>query len=225
MKTNANVTTKKQAINEPATLKKVSVNSARSPFKDSTRKPENRLNIQGYELRQWLEHMNGSVGAYFLDMEIGQNGYSLHFKHNNSGKLMEMEYLIQSREPDDPRKDFLEALIFDLSLFADEPILVLDSDLVENMLKNLGAIYYEHSLTIDNIIARLVNMDLKTIFGTGIYQDSRIKDISIDGIYQVLYPGTSRHFKEQASYGIYLIYLAMENVFYQIIGKRTMARV
>ena len=137
---------------------------------------------------------------------------------------MELDCQEQIEGSEDPRKEVLSALLFDLALFPNEPILCFDATAVEQQLKNLAAIYYEHVKEIDCIIGRLVNLDMKKLFQTGVYMDSRIKDFTIDGVYRVFNTGTSRSFsKEQASYGLYLIFLAVQSVFYQILGRKVMA--
>ena len=197
MKTAHVSTSKRQANNNVlATLKKVSVNPAMSPFKGFTKKPENRLSIRGYELKEWLQHLTGSTGVYFLDMGTDQGNYSMHFRHHASGKVMELDCQEELKESEDRSKEFLEAMLFDLSLFPEEPILVLNSDAVETTLRNLAATYYERAKEIDCIIGRLVNVDMKKLFESGIYSDSRVKEFSIDSIYQALYPGTSRLLKK-----------------------------
>lgn len=224
MKTNANVSAKMQGNthNSLAVLKKVSVNPELHPAMVISKKPASKLSIRGYQLRQWLEHLNGSQGLYFLDIAKDNNKYSLHFKDHPSSKLMELEYN-EPKAGEETKKEWLEALLFDLALFPDTPILTMDSNHVEGILVEMALIYFEHAKAIDNVISRLVNVDVKQVIEMGIYQDSRIKELSVDGIYHALYPGTSRSFKEQASYGLYLIYIAMESIFYQVLGKRTMA--
>jgi hypothetical protein len=224
MKTNANVSSS-QMQNTTETMRKVNVNPAMLPEKGIAKKPKNSLSIQGYALREWLEHLTGSNGLYFLDISnTGMNSYSLHFKHHASGKLMELDCQEGLNKAEDPKKEFLEALLFDLSLFPDEPILAFDSDQTENALRNLSAIYCEFTKSVENIIGRLVNVDLKKVFESGIYTDPRIKEISVDGIYHGLNPGSSRTFaKEQSSYGQYLIFLAIQSIFYQITGKKVQA--
>jgi len=213
-----------QMHTDTATLKKVSVNLKMFPSKDTSRKPQSQLSIQGYELRKWLDHLNGSSGVYFLDMAMDRNNYSLHFKHHATSKLMELDCQEGLGESHDAKKELLQALLFDLSLFPDEPVLAFDSDLMETTLRNLSAIYPEHRPEIECAIGRLVNIDLKKVFETGIYHDSRIREISVDGIYHVLYPGSCRTFtKEQSSYGAYLIYIALQSIFYQVLGKEVQA--
>lgn len=210
MKTNATVSASKMLTTvQPSVLKKVTVNDALSHF----RKQESQriLSIRGYELRQWLEYLGNSEGVYLMDSNRGK--YSLHFKHRGSGQLMELE----QERPDD--KEYLEALLFDLSLFPETPILAFDATRVANELYAMGAIYYEHAKEIDKIVGRLVEMDMKSIFSNGIFHEPRIKELSIDGIYQVFFPGTSRCFKEQGSYAMYLIYQAIQSIFYQMVGK------
>lgn len=226
MKTNANVsTTKRQTSNELATLRKVSVNPAMLHLMDMRKQPENGLIIQGYTMREWLEHLTDCNGLYFLDLSnMDRNNYSLHYKHHVSGKLMELDCQETFKEAADLKKETLEAMLFDLSLFPGEPILTFDSDKTQSILRNLSAIYTEHRREVECIIGRLVNIDLKKVFETGIYQDSRIREISVDGIYHALYSGTSRTFiKEQASYGMYLIFAAVRSIFYQVIGKKVLA--
>lgn len=218
MKT-ASVLTKRQSINMAATMKKVSVNPELHPNKVISKRPANQLNIQGYEFREWLEHLNSSTGLYYLD--LNQNAYSMHYKHYQSGKLMTLDSPEDFNISEDPKKEYLESLLFDLSLFPEEPVLTFNSDLAEKELRNLSAIYYEQAKEIDCIISRLVNIDLKKIFDLGIYSDSRVQELSIDGIYHSIYPGSSISFKKSnASYGLYLVVTAMQSVFYQVTGKK-----
>ncbi|HTA81467.1 MAG TPA: hypothetical protein VK783_00905 [Bacteroidia bacterium] len=209
MKTNTSVSTTKAA--NPVVLKKVSVNPERHPDRVITRKSAGKLSIKGYELRQWLEHLGSSEGVYFLDSNYDK--HSLHYKHHGSGQLMELE---QERSND---KEYLEALLFDLSLFPEAPILAFDATKVANELCTMGAIYYEHAKEIDTVVGRLVELDMKSLFGKGVYYEPRINELTIDGIYQVFFSGTSRSFKEQGSYAMYLIYQAIQSIFYQVIGK------
>jgi len=199
------------------TLRKISVNPALNPLKGFKKKLENKLSIQGYDLREWLDSLTNSNGIYFLDMPDAGT-YSLHYRDHLTAKLMELDYPEEIKEVEDVRKEFLESMLFDLSLFPDDPILVFDNETVEKKLRDLAAIYYEHASAIDYIIGRLVNTDVKEVFQST-YKDSRVKEISIGGIYHALYPGTSISFsKAQGSNGIYLIFLAIQSVFYQITG-------
>jgi hypothetical protein len=216
MKTINVKTAKMQSNDNPAVLRKVSVNQTFSPCREN--RASNRLSIRGYEIREWLEYLTSSKGLYFMDIQA--NSYSMHYSDHDSEKLMALDCQEGLKEPE----EILEAMLFDLSLFPDEPILVFDSDKVEKQLRNLAATYYEHARTIDAVMDRLVNIDLKKVFESGMYRDSRVQEISIDGIYQALYAGTSRTFsKEQESYGAYLIFIAIQSIFYQMTGKRVMA--
>src|SRR5665213_195729 len=148
MKTINVKTTKKQANNNMlAVMKKVSVNPSLTSFKNRT-----MLSIRGYEIREWLEYLTGSKGIYFMEIPIKENSYSLHYSDHASTKLMSLDC-----HEEDTGKESLEALLFDLSLFPDEPILTFDSDTTEKQLRNLSNVYYEHARTIDAVIERLVN--------------------------------------------------------------------
>lgn len=210
MKTANVLTAKKQALNNnaPAILKKVSINQTMSPLRRT--KAEGGISIQGYELKQWLEHLSGPEGVYFLDGDHGK--HSLHFKHHGTGQLMELEQQVA----DD--REYLKALLFDLSLFPEAPILAFDASMVANELYAMAAIYYEHAKEIDKVVGRMVELDMKSLFAKGIYHEPRVNCLSIDGIYQAFFPGTSRSFKEQGSYAMHLVYLAIQNIFNQVLA-------
>lgn len=217
MKTNAALNTNTRA--ESSVLRKASINPELNPTKIISKKPASMLSIQGYELKQWLQHLNSSDGVYFIDSN-GHGQYSLHFKHHGTGQLMELE---PPKREDISALDGLKALLFDLSLFPDAPILAFNADLLEIELKVSESLYHEHTQEIEIIIGRMVNVDMKSLFKNGIYHEPRVKQFTIDDIYQAFFPGTSRSFKEQGSYGMYLIFLAVQNIFYQIIGNRITA--
>jgi Domain of unknown function(DUF2779) len=200
-------------------------NPARNSSNKVQTKNRDQLSIHGYKLQNWLDSLKKSDGIYYLDLDVdGLKHYSMHFCHHTYNEVMELDYYAELKEFEDPRKEFLEALIFDLSLFPDEPILVFDRLKVGECLWNLAAIYYEHKDAISAIIIRITNMDMLKVFKSEVYNDPRIENFTLEGIYNSLYPGTSISFpKAQGSYKMHLIILAVKSTLYQIIGKKNAA--
>ncbi len=194
-------------------------------LKEAKKKSPEQLTIHGYKLRNWLDSLQDSNGIYYLDIDIaGLKQYSMHYCDHANKKVLEFDYHAEPKDIEDERKEFLEALMFDLSLFPDEPILVFNRMEIEEFLLNLSAIYYENATAVNSIISRLTSIDMLQVFKGGIYQDTGIKEFTIDGIYRNLYPGTSRTFaKAQGSYGMHLIILAVKSIIYQIAGMKMVA--
>jgi len=196
-----------------------------TPLNESKKKRPEQLTIHGYKLRNWLDSLQDSDGIYYLDLDAaGFKQYSMHYCDHVNKKVMELDYHAEPKDIEDERKEFLEALLFDLCLFPNERILVFNRVQTEECLRNLAAIYYEHIQAVNSIISRLTSIDMLQVFKGGIYQDTGIKEFTIDGIYRNLYPGTSRTFaKAQGSYGMHLIILAVKSIIYQIAGKKMVA--
>ena len=194
-------------------------------LKEAKKKSSEQLTIHGYKLSNWLDSLKDSNGIYYLDMDLtGLQQYSMHYCDNTHDKIMELDYCVEPKGVVDERKEFLESLIFDLSLFPNEPILVFNRVEIEACLNKLSAIYYENTTAVDAIISRMTSLDMQEVFKGGIYHDSEIKEFTVDAIYHSLYPGTSRTFaKAQGSYGMHLIILAVQSILYQIVGKKMAA--
>lgn len=194
-------------------------------LKETKMKSSEQLSIHGYKLSNWLDSLKDSNGIYYLDIDVaGLTQYSMHYCDHFNDKVMELDYHSEPLDCEDARKDFLDALIFDLSLFPDEPILVFNRVKIEECLRNLSTIYYEHAGSVNSIIHRMITVDMQEVFKSDMYHEPGIREFTIDGIYLALYPGTSRTFaKAQGSYGMHLIILAVQSIFYQITGKKMAA--
>ncbi len=194
-------------------------------LQEAKKKNPEQLTIHGYKLRNWLDSLKDSNGIYYLDLDVaGFQQYSMHYCDHVNEKVLELDYCAEPKDVVDERKEFLESLIFDLSLFPNEPILVFNRVEIEACLNKLSAIYYENTAAVDAIISRMTSLDMQEVFKGGIYHDSEIKVFTVDAIYHSLYPGTSRTFaKAQGSYGMHLIILAVQSILYQIAGKKMAA--
>ncbi len=200
-------------------------NPAKKLSNKARKQSPQQLSIHGYKLQKWLDSLRSSDGIYYLDFDVeGINHYSMHFNHHVLNEVMELDYCTKQKKDGDARKEFLEALIFDLSLFPDEPIMVFDRKKAEECLRSLAKIYYEHAYEITSILYRLNKVDVLEVFKGETYHDPAIKDFTISGIYHSLYPGTSITFpKTQGSYEMHLIIIAVKSTFYQLIGRKKAA--
>ena len=200
-------------------------NPVRKSANRAQKKSPEQLCIHGYKLQKWLDSLKNSDGIYYLDFDVDRlNHYSVHFCHHIINEVMELDYCSAPKPYGDAKKEFLEALIFDLELFSDEPILVFDRVKTEECLRSLAKKYYEHAYAIASIIGRLTKVDMLEVFSGETYHEPAIKDFSLSGIYQSLYPGTCVPFpRAQGSYEMHLIILAIKSTLYQIIGRKKAA--
>jgi hypothetical protein len=200
-------------------------NLVRNSKNKANKKSQEQLSIHGYKLQKWLDSLKNSDGVYYLDLDLkGLKHYSMHFCHHIYNEVMELDYSAAPKPHCDAKKEFLLALLFDLSLFPDEPILVFDREKTEECLRSLAKIYYEHAFEITSIIYRLTKVDVLEVFKGETYHDPAIKDFTLSGIYHSLYPGTSITFpKIHGSYEMHLIIIAVKSTFYQLIGRKKAA--
>ena len=199
-------------------------NPARKSSSRAHKQNPAQLSIHGYKLQKWLDSLKNSEGIYYLDFDVDLNHYSMHFCHHVLNEVMELDYCAEPKSYRDARKGFLMALIFDLELFPDEPILVFDRRKVEESLRSLAKRYYEHAYAVYSIIDRLTKVDMLEVFRGETYHEPAIKDFTLSGIYHSLYPGTVITFpKSQGSFEMHLIILAVKNTLYQIIGRKKAA--
>jgi hypothetical protein len=190
------------------------------------RRAGSTLSIDGNAFGNWLKMVNAKDGIFFLDLEIPQAGpileYALNYKDKDSGRLLRLKYAYDPQSYEECEKRFIQTLLFDLILFqADEPIVVFDKEVTEKFLLEVSVRYFEFGDRIDAIIARLV--DMKQVFAQGMYVDSRIEELSINGIYHALNPGSSVNMATQGSYALYLIYMALQSIFHQLHGLKIAA--
>ncbi len=185
------------------------------------KKSKNDLVIHNFELRVWLDRLEKAEGIFFLDASTRKKfWYSMQYQDQATGKLMELDFQTEKKEPEKERK-LLESLLFDLSVFRDnEPVVVFGRQEVENWLQNMANKYYEFIDAIDAIRERLV--DLKEIFTERMYFDTRFNRFAIDLIYQGLFPGTLDK-TVNGSVAMYKIYTALQNIFYQTTYRKVAA--
>ena len=102
----------------------------------------------------------------------------MHYLDHGNGKLMQMNMPPIANIGEDPKREFLEKLIFDLNLFnSSEPIVVYGKSSFEDVLNQLSELYYEYADEVDSILERLV--DMEQVFTEQWYWDSRFKGNTI----------------------------------------------
>lgn len=180
------------------------------------KKDGSSLNMKRAQLGEWLEELLKPNGIYFLDFDFSKpDDYNLHYLDHDNGKLMEMNMPAIEYHDEDPKKEFMDKLIFDLTLFqSGEPIVVFGKASFADALKNIAEIYYEYAVDIDSIIDRLV--DMEQIFKEQYYWDSRFKGNTVKAIYPVLCSGGT--YKAPIvcnSLAMYKIYMAILSIYLQ----------
>ncbi len=177
-----------------------------------------RLSIKCRSLQDWINSVDNSNGIYFLDMPALEK-YSLHYKDNETGKIMTMHIPEGILSNDEPDKRLLESLILDLALFQGaESIVVWNKVAVSKDLEKLGAAYTEHAKEIEAIINRLV--DMEHVFSEKWYDDSRFDSHVMKSIYAVLFP---KGVKITASYSMYQMFTALHCILFQVSALKMVA--
>jgi len=118
MKTTTNVPKKASANNSKAKFCKQSPDEkvVLRMLQPKKNKPVFGLSIHCFKLKEWLDKLNVTSGIYFLNIDALniRNRYSIHYKCHITGELIEFDDRLKGKE--DPKKEFLEALILDLSV-------------------------------------------------------------------------------------------------------------
>ena len=104
------------------------------------KKDGSSLNVKRHMLGSWIESIVEPSGVYFLDFDHSKiDNYNMHYLDHSNGKLMEMNMPPIAYTGEDPKKEFLDKLIFDLNLFgSDEPIVVYGKSSFEDILNQLS---------------------------------------------------------------------------------------
>lgn len=173
------------------------------------------LSIKPRLLENWLDSINEMNGVYFMEFDFSDfKTYDLYYSGPANDELLKMAMPHSDNSFDDPKKDFLDKLIFDLTLFnSTEPIVVWDKSLFTDALKQLSELYYEYADEVDCILERLV--DMEQVFMEHWYSDSKFRGNTVKAIHSVLYPN-DRDEIESIPMAMYEIYTAIENIFFQI---------
>ncbi len=203
--------TTKSATNKKASGTKLTIILGEQPKRDS-------LSIKCRSIQDWIKEVDNLNGIYFLDMPSLEK-YSLHFKDNETGKLMAMEIPKGIISNDEPDKGLLESLIFDLTLFqGTESIVVWNKEAVSNDLKKLAVAYAEYAKEIEAILDRL--MDMEHVFAEKWYDDSRFDSHVMKSIYAVLFP---KGVKSSPSHSMYKMFTALHCILFQVSALKMAA--
>jgi hypothetical protein len=216
--TNLTILSKKQANkrNQEMTMKEVT--KGFETFMKKEREKEERLIIKYGSLEEWIGSLNKSNGVYFLDLASLEK-YSLHYKDNETGKLMTMNIREGILSNDEPDKCLLESLILDLTLFQGaEPIVVWNKEAVSTDLNKLAKAYTEHAKEINALIERFI--DMEHVFAEKWYDDSRFDSNTMKAIYKTLFP---EGIKASTSYSMYQMFTALHCILFQVSAVKMAA--
>jgi len=212
------IVSKKQITKRRKQMTMHEVTRGYEAFVKEQKKKDDKLSIKCRSLQDWINEVDNSNGIYFLDMPSLEK-YSLHYKDNETGKLMALEIPEDIISSDEPDKGLLESLILDLTLFqGEESIVVWNKEAVSNDLKKLAAAYTEHAKEIEAILERLV--DMEHVFAEKWYDDSRFDSHVVKSIYAVLFPKGE---KISASYSMYQMFTALQCILLQVSALKMAA--
>jgi len=182
-------------------------------FVKFTREDDTAISIKPRLLGNWLESVDESNGVYFLDFSTFET-YELYYSGPASEKLLEMNMSHVRNKYEDPKKQFLDNLIFDLTLFnTDEPIVVWGKPLFEDALKQVSELYYEYSDEVDCILERLV--DMEQVFTEQLFLDSKFRGNTVKTVHSGFFP-SYRGKIESISIAMYDIYEALESIYFEL---------
>jgi hypothetical protein len=179
------------------------------------RKDGSKLTMKPRLLGDWLATVDESNGVYFMEFDSANlDNYELYYSGPANERPLEMKMVHSVNENENPKKEFLERLIFDLTLFeGDEPIVVWEKSLFVDALKQLSEKYYEYADEVDSILERLV--DMEQVFKEQWHWDSRFNGNTVKSVHSALYPSHNGKIKA-ISIAMYDIYQAIENIYFQI---------